>query len=67
MCTECTLCTGCTVHVAVSNFTNDLLVQDLKPNNLLLDKNGVLKITDFGLAKRFGSPDRAYTSQVVTR
>jgi cyclin-dependent kinase 7 len=44
-----------------------ILHRDLKPNNLLLDKSGVLKITDFGLAKRFGSPDRAYTSQVVTR
>lgn len=41
--------------------------QDLKPNNLLLDKNGVLKLADFGLAKQFGSPNRVYTNQVVTR
>jgi cyclin-dependent kinase 7 len=39
----------------------------LKPNNLLIDENGVLKIGDFGLAKSFGSPNRIYTHQVVTR
>jgi cyclin-dependent kinase 7 len=34
---------------------------------LLIDENGVLKIGDFGLAKTFGSPNRIYTHQVVTR
>ena len=33
----------------------------------MIDANGVLKIGDFGLAKAFGSPNRIYTHQVVTR
>ncbi|TSM85989.1 Serine incorporator 5 [Bagarius yarrelli] len=44
-----------------------ILHRDLKPNNLLLDESGVLKLADFGLAKAFGSPNRVYTHQVVTR
>lgn len=46
---------------------NWILHRDLKPNNLLVDSNGVLKIGDFGLAKLFGSPNRINTHQVVTR
>ena len=46
---------------------NDLCMQDLKPNNLLINTAGILKISDFGLAKSFGSPNRLYTHQVVTR
>lgn len=44
-----------------------IFLQDLKPNNLLVNKKGVLKIADFGLAKRFGTPDRLHTHRVVTR
>ncbi|XP_032824399.1 cyclin-dependent kinase 7 [Petromyzon marinus] len=44
-----------------------ILHRDMKPNNLLLDEQGVLKLADFGLAKSFGSPSRVYTHQVVTR
>lgn len=44
-----------------------ILHRDLKPNNLLINDRGVLKIGDFGLAKFYGSPNRLYTHQVVTR
>ncbi|XP_063955786.1 cyclin-dependent kinase 7-like [Lytechinus pictus] len=47
--------------------SNWILHRDMKPNNLLLDEGGVLKIGDFGLAKFYGSPNRIYTHQVVTR
>ncbi|XP_052283620.1 cyclin-dependent kinase 7-like [Dreissena polymorpha] len=46
---------------------NWILHRDMKPNNLLINKDGVLKLGDFGLAKFFGSPNRIYTHQVVTR
>jgi len=44
-----------------------ILHRDLKPNNLLINSDGILKIGDFGLARYFGSPNRLYTHQVVTR
>jgi cyclin-dependent kinase 7 len=44
-----------------------ILHRDIKPNNLLINRQGILKIGDFGLAKFFGSPNRTYTHVVVTR
>lgn len=47
--------------------SNWILHRDLKPNNLLINSEGVLKIGDFGLAKNYGSPNKVYSHQVVTR
>ena len=41
--------------------SNWILHRDLKPNNLLMNRDGILKIADFGLAKFYGSPNRQYT------
>ncbi|KAL8283788.1 hypothetical protein RQP46_005220 [Phenoliferia psychrophenolica] len=43
-----------------------ILHRDLKPQNLLIDKSGNLKIADFGLARAFGVPLRTYTHEIVT-
>jgi len=40
--------------------------RDLKPQNLLVDQHGILKIADFGLARAFGVPLPTYTHEVLT-
>lgn len=43
-----------------------ILHRDLKPQNLLVQGDNIIKIADFGLGRAFGIPVRAYTHEVVT-
>ncbi|RWS02638.1 Cyclin-dependent kinase 5-like protein [Dinothrombium tinctorium] len=45
-------------------FHKNVLHRDLKPQNLLINKNGELKLADFGLARAFGIPVRYVDDQL---
>ncbi|EPE32732.1 Protein kinase-like (PK-like) [Glarea lozoyensis ATCC 20868] len=46
--------------------TNRVLHRDLKPQNLLINTKGQLKLADFGLARAFGIPVNTFSNEVVT-
>eukprot|EP00047_Mylnosiga_fluctuans_P023403 m.137540 g.137540 ORF g.137540 m.137540 type:complete len:317 (+) comp9572_c0_seq1:766-1716(+) len=44
-----------------------ILHRDLKPQNLLINERGEIKIADFGLARTISVPLRPFTKEVVTQ
>jgi serine/threonine protein kinase len=46
--------------------THRVLHRDLKPQNILIERDGTLRLADFGLARAFGLPIKTYTHEVVT-
>ncbi|KAH7484773.1 Cyclin-dependent kinase 20 [Phytophthora ramorum] len=56
------------LHGVACCHDHNVLHRDLKPGNLLLGADGVLKLSDFGLATVFvGQQGRSYSHQVATR
>ncbi|UXI17983.1 hypothetical protein NH340_JMT03926 [Sarcoptes scabiei] len=45
---------------------NQVIHRDMKPQNLLIDAHGYIKIGDFGLGRSITIPMRVYTHEVVT-
>jgi serine/threonine protein kinase len=43
-----------------------LMHRDVKPANCLVTADGVLKLCDFGLVRKYGEPHRRYSPEVVT-
>lgn len=46
--------------------SRQILHRDLKPQNLLINSRGELKICDFGLARAKSIPTKSYSNEVVT-
>ena len=53
---------GCIILSLDYIHTNNILHRDLKPENLVLDSNGYMKLTDFGIAKVYKKENYRETS-----
>ncbi|KAL0222292.1 hypothetical protein RCL1_002146 [Eukaryota sp. TZLM3-RCL] len=46
--------------------SNFVFHRDIKPGNLLVSSTGQIKLTDFGMSRTFGSPNKPFSGNVTT-
>ncbi|XP_035291843.1 cGMP-dependent protein kinase 2 isoform X1 [Anguilla anguilla] len=54
-------CVGCVTEAFDYLHRNGVLYRDLKPENLMLDAEGYIKLVDFGFAKKIGCGQKTWT------